>query len=255
MDKQKLSVQKREVKGRKVKKLRKLGILPASLYGKKIQSISVQASLADFQKAYNQAGETGVIDLVLDGKKHPVLIKNVQIHPVSQQILHVDFYQVDLKEKVKTSVPIEFTGKAAAVVQKTGVLLTLLDNIEVEALPTDLPERATVDVSGLAEIDQVIKVENLQLPAGVAVLTGKDQEIVKVGPLVTKKAEEEAKKEEEEKAAAEAEAEEAKGKEGEGKEVKEGEKDGGLKEDKKDKGGKGEENKDGESKEKEKKQP
>jgi large subunit ribosomal protein L25 len=122
----------------------------------------------------------------------PVLIHHVQKHPVSRQILHIEFHQVDLKEKVKANVPVEITGEAQAVTDKTGVLLTIHDQVEVEALPADLPENISMDVSGLSEIHQELKVKDLKAPPGVTILTDLEQTLVKIGSLVSREAEAEA---------------------------------------------------------------
>ena len=213
MEKHKLKAEKRKIIGRKVKKLRQEGILPANIYGKGIKSLTVQISVKDFLKVYQEAGETGVIELsVGDGESHPVLVHNLQFHPVTGQPLHVDFHQVSLTEKVRATVPVVTKGTAPAVAQKTGVLLTPLDEIEVEALPGDLPEHIEVDISSFAEVDQEIKISDLKIPEKVTVLADPNLVVVKIGPLIT----EEAKKIlEEEKATAEVAAAEAAAERGE----------------------------------------
>lgn len=207
MEKHKLKAEKRKITGRKVKKLRNEGILPANIYGKGIKSLSVQVPVKDFFKIYEEAGETGIVELSVGaGESHPVLVHNLQLHPVSGQPLHVDFHKVTLTEKVKATVPVVTVGEAPAVAQKIGVLLTPLDEIEVEALPADLPEHIEVDISKLAGVDQEIKIQDLQIPEKVTVLADPELLVVKIGPLIT----EEAKKIlEEEKAAAEVAAAEA----------------------------------------------
>jgi len=199
-----LKAQPRTIVGRKVKHLRTQGFLPATVYGKKVQSASVQVSAEEFRNVYSNAGETGLVELTVGRKIHPVLIHNVQLDPVTDRPIHVEFLQVDLKEKVKSRVPVELTGEAPAVARKVGVLLTLLDEVEVEALPADLPEKITVDVSRLADVDQELKVRDLTLPAGVTLITEPGIGVVKVGPLISKEAEAEAAAEA--KAAAEAQA-------------------------------------------------
>jgi large subunit ribosomal protein L25 len=184
-----LSAEKRDLVGRKVKALRIKGEIPGTVYGKDVKSLSVTVSKDAFIKVYGAAGETGLVELSVGGDTRPVLIHTVQKDPVKGTILHVEFYQVNLKQKVKTNVPLEFTGEAPAVTQKTGVLLTLIDEIEVEALPTDLPEKIFVDVSKLAEVDQEAKVKDLSIPEGVTVLTAADQSVVRVGALISKEAE------------------------------------------------------------------
>lgn len=221
MEQTPLSAQKRTVLGRKVKKLRKEGIVPAHIFGHKIETIHVQVNGHDFRKVYEKAGETGVIDLSVDGKSHPVLVRNVQIHPVSEELIHIDFYQVNLSEKVKVNVPLEIVGDAPAVEKKIGLLLTPVTEVEVEALPTDIPESIQVDVTGLENIGDVIKVENLKVDASkVAIQAEPELVVVQIGELVTKEMEA---VEAEAEAAAEA-AAAAEGTEGEeGKEAAEGE--------------------------------
>lgn len=206
MDKITLSAQKRTVVGRKIKKLRKEGILPANIYGKKVSSVSISLSQSDFDKVYKKAGETGLIELTLEGKVRPVLIHNIQYDPVSGKHLHADFYQVDLKEKVTARVPVVLIGVAPAVSLRVGVLLTQIDELEVEALPSDLPDKVEVNVDGLSSVDQTIKVADIKLSDKVKILTSLDREIVKVAPLVSKEAEKQAAEEEAAKAAAAAEA-------------------------------------------------
>lgn len=197
-----IQAQARTVVGRKVKFLRKDGLLPASIYGKKIPSVSITVPVDVFTKMYALAGETGLIDLTLEGKVRPVLVHNVQKHAVSEAFLHVEFYQVDLKEKVHASVPLEFIGVSEAVEQKVGVLLTILDEVEVEALPRDLPEHIDVDVTTLKEVGQELKVSGLPVLSGVTILADPLLTVVKVGSLVSKEAQAEAQAEAVESAAA-----------------------------------------------------
>jgi large subunit ribosomal protein L25 len=189
MKKYSLSGQSRTVIGKKVKILRKEGKLPATIYGKSIKSVSIDIAFDAFKEVYAKAGETGLIELTVDKAMHPVLIHSVQVHPLSGIPLHIEFHQVDLKEKVHAKVQVEHIGESPAVAQKLGVLLSVLDEIEVEALPTDLPEKITVDVSTLAEVNQEFKVSDLAIPAEVTILTDLSLTIIKVGPLVTKEAE------------------------------------------------------------------
>jgi len=189
MKKYSLSATVRELVGRKVKNLRAKGEVPATVYGKDVKSVSVAVSRDAFIKVYTAAGETGLIELSVAGDIRPVLIHTVQKDAVKGELLHVEFYQVNLKQKVKTNVPLEFTGEAPAVTQKVGVLLTLIDEVEVEALPTDLPEKIMVDVTKLAAVDEEVKVGDIAVPSGVTILTAPDQSVVRVGSLVSKEAE------------------------------------------------------------------
>ncbi|MGB9706456.1 MAG: 50S ribosomal protein L25 [Microgenomates group bacterium] len=179
-----LKVEKRQVFGRKVKKLRSKGILPANIYGNKVKSLAVQVPLKNFLPVYQKVGETGIVELKVDGenKIRPTLIHNVQFDPVSDQPLHVDFHQVSLEEKITANIPVEIVGRSPAVEQKIGVLIQPLTEVEVEALPTDLPGQFTVDISGLKEVDQAITVGDLKPPAGVKILTSPGQILVKIEP-------------------------------------------------------------------------
>ncbi len=201
MKKHSLTATLRTVMGKKVKTLRKQGQLPATVYGKSVKSASVALDKEAFVSVYESAGETGLIELSVENEKRPVLVHSVQIDPVSHEILHIEFHQVDLKEKVHAKVPVELSGDAPAVTQKVGVLLTVLNDIEVEALPAELPEKIVVDVTLLADVDQEIKVGDVRVGGGVTILTDAALTLVKVGPLVSKEAEAQAAAEE---AAAEA---------------------------------------------------
>ena len=211
MKKYTLHGEKRELVGRKVKNLRAKGVVPATVYGKKIPSENIAINASDFLKMYASAGETGLVELTVGSVVSPVLVHTVQKHAVTSELLHVEFYQVDLKEKVHTKVPVVLIGDSVAVAEKKGVLLTISTEVEVEALPAELPEKIEVDVTGLAEVDQELKVSDLKVPQGVTVLTDQEVIVVKVGELVSKAAEEQAAAEEAaaESATAEASAEQA----------------------------------------------
>ena len=191
MTREKLKVEKRKVLGKEVKKLRREGFLPANIYGRNIKSEAVQALFKEFQEVYEKAGETGLVDLQLDGQSIPVLIHNVQKN-FRGLVLHADFFQVNLKEKVKTNVPLEIVGEPKAVTDKVGILMNILSEIEVEALPAELPEKIEVNVEHLANIDDQITVADLKVPTGVEVLTDPNQVVSKIGELVSKEAQEQA---------------------------------------------------------------
>lgn len=158
----KLIAEERKTFGRKVGKLRRAGILPANVYGKKIKSQAVQVKFAEFEKVFSEAGETGLVELKVDGEVLPVLIHNIQLDPVSDLPLHADFLKVDLKEKVGATVPIELVGESPAE-KEGGVVVQQMHEVEVEALPTDLPEKIEVDISALSGIDQAVKVGELKV--------------------------------------------------------------------------------------------
>lgn len=192
MKRPKISVEKRTVLGKKVKSLRREGTLPANIYGKGIKSLAVQLPQKEFEKIFKDVGETGLIDVSVNGEVKPALIHNVQKNPITQQYLHADFYQVNLKEKIKAMVPLVTVEEAKAESEKIGIILQTLSEVEVEALPEDLPEKIEVNVESLAAIDEQITVGDLKIPQGVEVLADKDQVVVKVAELVSKEAQEQA---------------------------------------------------------------
>lgn len=214
---EKLSVEKRSILGKKVKKLRREGILPANIYGADFASVSVQLPVKEFDTVFAISGETGLVDVELDGKTIPVLIKNVFINPMTGATLHADFHKVNLKEKVTAKIPVEAVGEAKAEVDKVGLLEQPTMEIEIEALPTELPEKIEVPVEKLAVVEDQILVSDLSIPAGVEVLSDASQVVFKIGELITKEMEEQmAADEAETEAAAEEQATE-------GEEAKEGE--------------------------------
>ena len=166
-----LTAEERKVLGKKVKQLRREGILPANVYGKGLSSQAVQVKLTDFQVVFKEAGATGLVDLKLGDKKRPVMIKNLQMDYSTNLPLHADFYQVNLKEKVKAQVPIELVGEAAAVKDKIGILLQVTSEVEVEALPDRIPEHIEASVEALGEIGAGIIVGDLKTEEGVEILT------------------------------------------------------------------------------------
>lgn len=187
---EKLVVTKREITGKKVRKLRREGIIPANIYGADFASTAIQLPLADFKKVFAIAHETGLVDVELDSKVVPVLIKNVQYNPLTDEVVHADFHKVNLKEKISAKIPVEAVGEPKAVTDKIGLLEQPVMEIEVEALPTDLPEKIEVDVEKLALVDEQILVSELSVPAGVEVLTDAAQVVFKIGELITKEMEE-----------------------------------------------------------------
>ncbi len=179
----KLIVLTREILGKKVKRLRRDGFMPANIYGNNIASTPVQVKLDEFRKIFKEVGETGIIDVEAEGTLRPVLIKNLQMDVRSHTPLHADFYQVNLKEKIKAMIPLIVTGEAKAVTDKVGLVLQTLSEVEVEALPEELPDQIDVNVENLASLDEHITVEQLSVPSGVTILTDPSQTVVKISEL------------------------------------------------------------------------
>lgn len=211
MKREALKAEKREVVGKKVKRLRREGILPANMFGKGIKSQSLQLTLKDFEVVFNKVHETGLVDLEVGKESNPVLIQNVQIHPITHTPIHADFFKVNLKEKVRASIPLVAVGEPKAVAEKIGVLLQPLSEVEVEALPTDLPEHIEVNVEGLSAIGDHLTIADIKVPNGVTLLGEEHEMIFRIDELVSEEAEELAAEEE---AEAEAASEAAEGEEG-----------------------------------------
>lgn len=152
--------QPREVVGKKVSQLRRQGLVPANISGNVEKTIPVAAELAKFDKLYSQVGDTGLFYLTVEGEKkeRPVLIAEVQRHPVSAVALHVVFRQVNLSEKITAEVPVEVVGEFEV---KGAILATLRDVVEVEALPQDFPEKFEIDATQLTEIGQMVTYKDL----------------------------------------------------------------------------------------------
>ena len=187
-----LKVEKRKVLGKKVHKLRKEGLFPANIYGKGVKSVAVQVPYKEFEKVYKEAGETGIVDVNIAGEVRPSLIHNVQQDYYKHILLHADFFQVNLKEKVKAMIKIITVGEPKAVAEKLGLLMQTLSEVEVEALPTDLPDKIELNVEPLAVLNAQITVGEIKTPAGVTILTDPTQVVAKIGSLISKEAAEQA---------------------------------------------------------------
>lgn len=178
-----LTVQKREILGNKVEALRQNGLIPAELYGHGIENIHLSVPAKEFSKLFKEAGESTIINLVLsdtEGKKLPVLIHEVSFDHLTDQIIHIDFYQVKMDEKITTSVPLEFIGEAPAVKEKIGILIKAVQEVEIEALPADLPHSIPVDLSSLSAIGMGIHVKDLKISDKVKILIDPETVVVTV---------------------------------------------------------------------------
>lgn len=173
-----LSIEKREATGKKVRTLRTAGKLPAVLYGPKEPSTPVSISEKDFLKAWKEAGESTVIDLAGVGEDKEALIHEVDVDPVTGRPRHVDFYVIEKGKKVQVSVPLEFTGESPAVKNLGATLVKVLHEVEVEAMPKELPHEIVVDVSSIVDFQTPIHIRDLKLPPGVEVLNNPEDTVV-----------------------------------------------------------------------------
>ena len=172
-----VKVEKRTALGRKVKQLRRVGIVPANLFGNKIDSIAIQLDEKVFVKIFDEVGETGIVEVEVDDKKYPSLITGIAKDVLYNKILHVDFHHVSLKEKVTANIPVELVGEAPAVKEQQGILFQSVNEIEVEALPTDLPESIEADISKLVNIGDSLTVADLKVDRKTVTITA-DEEMV-----------------------------------------------------------------------------
>lgn len=156
-----LKVQKREILGKKVESLRRKGVLPAELYGHGIANIHLALNTKEFEKLYKQAGENTVVNVVVDGVTRPVLIYGVHTNPLTDGIQSVDLYEVKMDEEIEAMVPLEFVGESSAVKGGVGVFIEAMDEIEVEALPGDIPSKIVVDISSLSAVGDSLYVKDL----------------------------------------------------------------------------------------------
>jgi len=203
----KLSADQRTLTGRKVKQLRRQGIIPANLFGKKIDSVAIQVDAKQFKKLYDEVGETGIVDVIVGDKSYPSLITGTAVDPVTGATLHIDFHNVSLKEKVTATIPMELTGESPAVKDLGGVVNQSLYELEVEALPTDLPEVFEIDISKLAAIGDNLAIKDLAVPEGVTVELDPETIIVSIAEPAPEEVVEETPAEEAAEASAETKAE------------------------------------------------
>ncbi len=173
-----LSAKIRKELGKKVKVLRKSGILPGVLYGPKIKvALPLELDYKTFEKVYNEAGESSLVSLEIEGKKSPVLIHEVARDPLTEKLIHVDFYQPRLEEKVEVTIPIIFEGESKAVKELGGTLVKNISELEVKALPQNLPHEIKVDISKLRTFEDNILVKDLIVPKEVKILKDPEETI------------------------------------------------------------------------------
>ena len=192
MDGLTLQASKREVLGKKTRFLRRQGLTPAHLFGHGIKSLALQCDTGALQKIITQAGRTRLISLGIEGEKQPksVFIREVQREAHSGVLMHVDLYQVRMKEKIKADIPIILVGTAPAMKEKGRVLNHGVTHLSIECLPDKLPPQIEVDLSPLEDMDRAIHVSDIDLGSDITVFTDPEQLVVKVGEVYIEKIEE-----------------------------------------------------------------
>lgn len=182
MDQLTLTLEPRSITGKKVKTLRREGMVPASICGKGVATETFQLDAKTFGLVYRQAGRTRLIDLQLPSGTRSAFVRQVQIHPVSRQFLHVDFRIVDLRVEITADVPVVAVGTNELVERGDGVLTISLPTLHIKALPTDIPQNIEVDVSKIHDFSTVLHVRDLDLGDKVQVLTSPDEALATITP-------------------------------------------------------------------------
>lgn len=177
-----LKVTNRDVLGKKTRFLRRQGISPVHLFGHSVKSLALQCDTAQLNHIIAQAGTTKLINLEIDEEKHPrsVFIREIQRNAGNRDLLHVDFYQIRKKERIKVEVPIVLVGEAPALKSKGSSLMQTLDTLSIESLPDKLPPQIEVDLSSLEEVGQTVHVRDILLSPDITLNTDPDQLVVKV---------------------------------------------------------------------------
>lgn len=181
-----LRAEARTILGKRVRQLRRQGILPATVYGHNVEPASIQIDAHEFGSVLRHAGRGNLIDLSIGTERlRPVFIKQLAVDAKRNLIQHVEFFQANLREKMHSTVALHFVGESPAV-KEGGIYLTALDHVVVESLPDDVPgEGLEVDLSSITEMNGAIHVSDLQLPAGVTMITSADELVGKVTPPVS----------------------------------------------------------------------
>lgn len=176
-----LKVEKRAVLGKKVKFLRNKGVVPVHLFGHNVESASLQGDAAVLGKVISQAGHTRLINLKVgkSEKARPVMVREVQKDAIKGNLLHVDFYEVNMAEKIKVEVPIVIVGESPALKIRENMLYQTLSSLHIECLPDKMPDRIPVDISSILEVDQSVHVRDVVLP-DITILNDGDLSIAKV---------------------------------------------------------------------------
>ena len=177
-----LSIQPRTELRKRSRLLRRAGSIPAVIYGHRVDPVSVSVPRREFERAFHRSGKTQLMDLQMDGEDKPrkVLVRTVTYNPRGGDPLHIDFYQVNLKEKINADVPIVVVGESPAVQRRDGELAQNLHSLRVHCLPADIPEHIEVDVSKLENVDDSIRISELVIPDEIEVVSDPDDVVIKV---------------------------------------------------------------------------
>jgi large subunit ribosomal protein L25 len=192
MEKITLKAAKRDVTGKKVGALRRQGKLPAVIYGHLIETTPIVLNAAEALPKLATLTSSSTLTVSLDGKEYPAIVREKQREPIKKFITHLDFQVISLTEKMRAKVSIDLTGTAPAVKAASAIILQGLTELEVESLPQDLPERFVVDISGLLDIGDSIRVQDIPQPDGVEILSVPEEVIVSASAPTVERVVEEA---------------------------------------------------------------
>jgi large subunit ribosomal protein L25 len=186
-----LNVQPRTVVGKQVKALRREGNVPAVLYSRRSDPVILQANNRELLRVLARAGGSRLVKLNIAGSKEApmALVREVQREPIKGAVLHVDFFGVSMTEAIKVEIPIRYDGASPAVTRNEGVLIHVMDSIEIECLPGDLIDAIAIDVSTLDKVGDVIRVGDLQVPATVKLLADLEATVTRVSHLAAEEVE------------------------------------------------------------------
>lgn len=186
-----LAVSLREVTGKATKQLRRAGVIPANIFGRGEPSQTVQVEQAALERLRRNHEATGVIALKIGKgqKRQTALIRHVQRHPCTGKMLHIDFFRVSLRDRISAKIPLNLTGAAPGVKTEGGILLHLIDTLEVECTAGDIVEAIEADISGLEHIDDILHAKDVPLPPNYTLLTEAEEAVVKITPPRLEKAE------------------------------------------------------------------
>lgn len=178
-----LNATKRTETGNRVKKLRATSKIPATLYGRGLASLNLTLDYVPFEKIYHQSGESSLVDLNIErASPTKVLIQDVQYHPLTNRIIHVDLRQVKMDEKLKTDIKLNFIGESPAVKELGGIFVRSFATVPVECLPGDLVSEINVEISSLKEFGDVLHVKDILPPSGIKILAHDVDVIATVTP-------------------------------------------------------------------------
>ncbi|MBI2448396.1 50S ribosomal protein L25 [Candidatus Microgenomates bacterium] len=180
----KLIAKKREEKGARLGPLRQIGITPGVVYGKGKTNVNISIDLKEFNRVFRQAGENSLIELNIEGENTPrnVLAHDVQLDPLRDEAIHIDFYEVKMDEEIETTIPIKFVGESTAVKDLEGTLITNKTEIEVKCLPANIPHELEVNLEKLKTFEDSITASDIKLPANVEMITDLKETIALVNP-------------------------------------------------------------------------